>query len=330
MILFNGALIGLLKCIRANKFMKSPVLFLIFNRPETTIKVFEKIRAARPPKLYISADGPRSNRPGELERCEETRKIALGVDWPCEVKTLFRESNLGCKMGVATGIDWFFRNEEEGIILEDDVLPMPSFFTFCDEMLERYRNDPTIGMITGSNLVSKRLKNDASYFVSHVPLIWGWATWRRAWQHYDVRMENWPQWSRSDKIVKCFHGDQLVSSYWRDALDRVYQNGMDTWDYQWLFACWQAGMYSIIPAQNLTDNLGYGADATHTSMHKPDCLVESIPQDLTWPLVYPKVHTPDWKIDRMMFERIHGVTLKGYIRRQLRPLRKIFNGVIGK
>lgn len=330
MILFNGALFGLLESISVNKFMKSPVLFLIFNRPETTIRVFEKIRAARPPKLYISADGPRSNRPGELERCEEARKIALGVDWPCEVKTLFRESNLGCKMGVASGIDWFFQNEEEGIILEDDVLPMPSFFTFCDEMLERYRNDPTIGMITGSNLVSKKLKNDASFFVSHVPLIWGWATWRRAWQNYDVSMKNWPQWSRSDKITKCFQGDQLVTSYWRDALDRVYQNGMDTWDYQWLFACWQAGMYSIIPAQNLTDNLGYGAEATHTSMHKPDCLVESVPQDLTWPLEYPKVHTPDWKIDRMMFERIHGVTIKGYVRRQLRPLRKIFNAIVGK
>lgn len=330
MILFNGALLGLLECISVNKFMKSPVLFLIFNRPETTIRVFEKIRAARPPKLYISADGPRSNRPGELERCEEARKIALGVDWPCEVKTLFRESNLGCKMGVASGIDWFFQNEEEGIILEDDVLPMPSFFTFCDEMLKRYRNDPTIGMITGSNLVSKKLKNDASFFVSHVPLIWGWATWRRAWQNYDVSMKNWPQWSRSDKITKCFQGDQLVTSYWRDALDRVYQNGMDTWDYQWLFACWQAGMYSIIPAQNLTDNLGYGAEATHTSMHKPDCLVESVPQDLTWPLEYPKVHTPDWKIDRMMFERIHGVTIKGYVRRQLRPLRKIFNAIVGK
>ncbi len=319
-----------MKWIGATKFMKSAVLFLIFNRPETTVQVFERIRAARPPKLYISADGPRTNRPGELERCEQARKIALNVDWPCEVKTLFRESNLGCKMGVASGIDWFFQNESEGIILEDDVLPMPSFFTFCDEMLERYRDDSTIGMITGSNLVSKRMNLDSSYFVSHVPLIWGWATWARAWKQYDVRMSSWPQWSKSEKIANTFHRDSLVTSYWRDALDRVYQNGMDTWDYQWLFACWQAGMYSIIPSQNLTDNLGYGVEATHTSMHKPDCLVESVPQDLNWPLIHPQYLTPDWRIDRMMFERIHGVSWMGYVRRQLRPLRKLFNSMRSK
>ena len=309
--------------------MKSAVLFLIFNRPETTIQVFERIRAAKPPKLYISADGPRANRPGEADRCEEARKIALSVDWPCEVKTLFRESNLGCKMGVASGIDWFFQNEEEGIILEDDVLPMPSFFTFCDEMLERFRNDASIGMITGSNLVSKRIHLDASYFVSQVPLIWGWATWRRAWQQYDVRMNHWPQWSTGKQIEQCFHNDSLVVSYWRDALDRVYQNGMDTWDYQWLFACWRAGMYSIIPAYNLTDNLGYGVEATHTSMHKPDCLVESAPQDLAFPLIHPERLVPDWKIDRIMFERIHGVTLIGYVRRQLRPLRRMMQSLGG-
>lgn len=310
--------------------MKSAVLFLIFNRPETTIQVFERIRAARPPKLYISADGPRANRPGEFDRCEQARKIALNVDWPCEVKTLFRESNLGCKMGVASGIDWFFQNESEGIILEDDVLPLPSFFNFCDEMLERYRHDLSIGMITGSNLVSKRVDTQSSYFVSHVPLIWGWATWARAWKKYDVRMTAWPQWSQSEQITNTFHKDALVTSYWRDALNRVYQNGMDTWDYQWLFACWQAGMYSIIPAQNLTDNLGYGVEATHTSMHKPDCLVESVPQDLSWPLIHPQNLSPDWKVDRMMFERIHGVNWVGYIRRQLRPLRKFFNSLSGK
>ena len=310
--------------------MKSAVLFLIFNRPETTIQVFERIRAARPPRLYISADGPRVNRPGEFERCEQARKIALNVDWPCEVKTLFRESNLGCKMGVASGIDWFFQNESEGIILEDDVLPLPSFFTFCDEMLERYRDDPSIGMITGSNLVSKRVNAQSSYFVSQVPLIWGWATWARAWKKYDVCMTAWPQWSQSEQIANTFHKDALVISYWRDALNRVYQNGIDTWDYQWLFACWQAGMYSIIPTQNLTDNLGYGVEATHTSMHKPDCLVESVPQDLSWPLTHPQNLSPDWKVDRMMFERIHGVNWTGYVRRQLRPLRKFFSSLGGK
>jgi hypothetical protein len=182
-------------------------------------------------------------------------------------------------------------------------------------------------MITGSNLVSKRVNLDTSYFVSHVPLIWGWATWRRAWKHYDVSMSNWLDWSSGNKIAQCFHNDQLVISYWRDALDRVYQNNIDTWDYQWLFTCWKASMFSIIPAQNLTDNLGYGVEATHTSMHKPDCLIESVPQDLVWPLNHPKIIAPNWKVDRMMFERIHGITLMGYARRQLWPLRRFMQGI---
>ena len=317
--------------------VKSPVLFLIFNRPETTAQVFAAIRQAKPPKLYISADGPRAGRPDDQERCAQARSIATAVDWPCEVQTLFRDKNLGCKLGVSSGIDWFFQNETEGIILEDDVLPMPSFFTFCDEMLERYRDDPTIGMITGSNLVSKRVhpkgvgqNTAASYFVTAIPLIWGWATWRRAWQKYDLTMSTYPNWLASSQMQQLFHGDALVMRYWQDALDRVYQGKQDTWDYQWLFACWSTGMKSIIPANNLTDNLGYGMEATHTSATKPACLIESIPSDLSFPLIHPKHLQADWQVDRLMFKRIHGIHWWGYLRRQLRPLKKTMQHLLGK
>ncbi len=168
--------------------MRSPVLFLVFNRPDSTRKVFDAIRSARPPKLYITADGPRPDRPAEAKLCSEVRAIASAVDWPCEVKTLFRESNLGCKAGVSSGITWFFSHEDEGIILEDDVLPVPTFFNFCDEMLERYRDDARVSMISGCNLISNHFSPKQSYFFSRYNLIWGWATWRRAWQHYDVAM----------------------------------------------------------------------------------------------------------------------------------------------
>ena len=221
--------------------------------------------------------------------------------------------------------------------MEDDVLPMPSFFTFCDEMLERYRDDPTIGMITGSNLVSKRVHTKgvventaASYFLTAIPLIWGWATWRRAWQKYDLTMSTYPNWLASSQMQQLFHGDALVMRYWQDALDRVYQGKQDTWDYQWLFACWSTGMNSIIPANNLTDNLGYGMEATHTSATKPACLIESIPSDLSFPLIHPKHLQVDWQVDRLMFKRIHGIHWWGYLRRQLRPLKKTMQHFLGK
>lgn len=302
--------------------MKSAVLFLIFNRPETTGLVFAAIRAARPPKLYISADGPRVGRAEDSERCQTAREIAQSVDWPCEVKTLFRGSNLGCKIGVSSGIDWFFQNEEEGIILEDDVLPEESFFRFCDELLEKYRQDENIWMISGSNLISKHTNEfEESYFASNVPLIWGWASWRRAWQHYDVAMADWSAWKKTSAWKKLFNHDWLAVSYWTDALNAVSGNRLNTWDYQWLYACWRNGGRVILPKVNLTDNLGYGVDATHTSTEKPQCLLESAPQAIFFPLIEPKTLSPNWELDRLIFKEVHGVGVMRYIRRLLRPLK---------
>ena len=304
--------------------MKSAVLFLIFNRPETTSLVFGAIRAARPPKLYIAADGPRHDRAGEFERCQAARKIAQSVDWPCEVKTLFRDSNLGCKIGVSSGIDWFFHNEEKGIILEDDVLPQGSFFSFCDELLEKYRHDENIWMISGSNLISKHTyRFEESYFVSNVPLIWGWASWRRAWQHYDVTMVGWSNWKKTAAWKELFNRDWLAVSYWTDALNTVAENRLNTWDYQWLYTCWHNSGRVILPRVNLTDNLGYGAEATHTSAEKPQCLLESSPQEMPFPLIEPKTLLPNSQMDHLIFKEVHGVSLVGYIRRLFRPLKFI-------
>ena len=299
--------------------MKSAVLFLIFNRPETTAQVFETIRLARPPRLYIAADGPRPGKAGEQARCDQARQIATQVDWPCEVHTSFQKVNLGCKKGVSTGIDWFFSCEEEGIILEDDVLPKPSFFEYCDVLLERFRNDANIGIITGSNLISNHMNVDSSYVVTNVPLIWGWASWRRAWQSYDVTLSAWPSWQKRAGLKKMFHGNLLLSSYWADAFDRVYSGKLDTWDYQWLFACWHSNLLTIMPAKNLTDNLGYGIESTHTSAAKPQFLMESLPEDLSFPLKAPKTLNPNWLIDKTIFQRVHGVNVMSYLRRQLRP-----------
>lgn len=303
--------------------MRSPVLFLVFNRPDTTAQVFERIRAAKPPRLYVSADGPRAGRAGEAEACLTVRQIATKVDWPCELKILFQDQNLGCKMGVSTGISWFFEQESEGIILEDDVLPVPSFFGYCDELLERYRLDERVGMISGSNLVSSKVKCGDSYFFSNIPLIWGWAAWRRSWQQYDVSIAEWPAWNQSGGLEKLFPGQLLVSSYWRDAFQRVIQGKLNTWDYQLIFTRWRYGGLTIIPANNLTDNLGYGLNATHTSHNKPACLLESPAIDLTLPLKHPAEIKSNDAQDLLIFKHVHEVNLMGFIRRQLRPLKKL-------
>jgi len=302
--------------------MRSPVLFLVFNRPDTTAQVFEAIRAAQPPRLYVAADGPREGRPGEIEACQLVRDIATRVDWLCEVKTLFQERNLGCKLGVSAGISWFFEQEPEGIILEDDVLPVPSFFGYCDELLEKYRLDERVGMISGSNLVSSRVNCEESYFFSKIPLIWGWASWRRAWQQYDVAIKEWPAWNSGGGLQKLFPNRPLVISYWRDAFNRVLDGKLNTWDYQLIFTRWRSGGLTIIPKNNLTDNLGYGVNATHTSQHKPACLLDSPVSELTLPLDHPAQIQANDTRDLLIFRHVHEVNLMGYIRRQLRPLKK--------
>ena len=267
--------------------MKSAVLFVVFNRPDTTARVFETIRAAKPPRLYVAADGPRAGRAGEAVLCARVRQLATQLDWPCKLHTLFRDTNLGCKMGVSSAINWFFEHEEQGIVLEDDILSQPSFFDYCDEMLERYKDDTNVSMVSGCNLLSKRLQMQQSYFFSRYVYIWGWATWRRAWKHYDVTMAQWPEWRASGALHKVLGGDSALALYWESIFNQVHSGKIDTWDYQWVFTCWKERGLDIVPVRNLIENLGFGPDATHTTMETPQLLLESIPQDLVFPLRHP-------------------------------------------
>lgn len=237
----------------------TPILFLVFNRPETTAKVFEAIRKARPPQLFVAADGPRLNRAEEVERCVEVRKIATAVDWPCEVKTLFRESNLGCRVAVSSAIDWFFENVEEGIILEDDCLPHSDFFRFSQELLAHYRDDERVMHIGGSNFLLDQKRESASYYFSGYAHIWGWASWRRAWKYYDVELE------KLDKEVlkENLHSPRAVKR-WLEILTKVKSHapGFDTWDFQWNYALWVNNGLSVVPRSNLISNIGFDS-GTH-------------------------------------------------------------------
>lgn len=287
--------------------MNAAVLFLVFNRPDTTRRVFEAIRAARPSRLYVAADGPRASRPDEAARCTLVRQIATAVDWPCEVKTLFRDENLGCRHGVSGGIDWFFDQEEEGIILEDDVLPQPSFFPYCEALLSRYRNDASVSMISGCNLLGPSHQAAASYFFSRYMHIWGWASWRRAWTHYDVDMGGWPGSESAAKLDRLLGGRKNAIRYWAKIFDRVQGGEIDTWDYQWLFAAWMNDMVAVIPSHNLVENLGFGADATHTTGAVPAAVLAASASDIVFPLRDP-VRGPTGPVDAEIERSVLEIT----------------------
>ena len=245
--------------------MRSPLLFLVFNRPEPTARVFEAIRAAKPARLYVAADGPRAGRAGEAERCAATRDVATAVDWDCKVQTLFRAENLGCKQAVSRAIDWFFEQEEEGIVLEDDCVPVPSFFRFCDELLERYRADPRVALISGDNFQFGRRYGPASYYFTRYAHIWGWAGWRRTWSHYDRDATAWPAFRDGGGLQRLFGSRSAEIQHWRAVLDKLYEGKIDTWDHQLNLAIWKQGMMSIVPQCNLIRNIGFGEGATHTT-----------------------------------------------------------------
>lgn len=259
-----------------NKVFNTPVLFLIFNRPIETSKVFEEIKKVKPSKLYIAADGPRTFKVGEDLLCEECRRVVLnGIDWPCEIKTLFRKENLGCGKAVSNSITWFFDNVEEGIILEDDCLPDQTFFTFCEAMLAKYRYDDRIMHIGASNFQFGKWHGEGDYFYSRYSHIWGWASWRRAWKKYDFKIERWGNIESRNNLNKIFEFEVVKGNYWANIFDTVIKGEVDTWDYQWQFAIWNNNGMNILPNKNLVINIGFGINATHTINENK--LINSIP-----------------------------------------------------
>lgn len=243
-----------------------PVAFIIFNRPDLTEIVFEAIRQAKPKKLLVVADGPRFTE--EAEKCEKARAVIGRVDWECEVLTNFSDTNLGCKRRVSSGLDWIFSEVEEAIILEDDCLPAPSFFDFCQTLLDKYKHDERIMMIGGINFQPDNHRNDYSYYFSKYVHIWGWASWRRAWEHYDVDIKTWQEYKNLG-LMDSVCNDPDEKKYWSDIFDKVYDGGIDTWDYQWVYTCWSQNALSILPHFNLISNIGFRLDATHTINDSP-------------------------------------------------------------
>lgn len=298
----------------------SPVVFLIFNRPEQTARIFATIRAARPARLLVVADGPRPGRAGEEELCRKTRSVLDGVDWPCDVLRNFSDINMGCGRRVSSGLDWAFAQVEEAIILEDDCLPDPSFFPYCVELLERYRSDERIMMISGNNFQNGASRTPNSYYFSQFTHCWGWATWRRAWQHYDFTMSEWRQ-RRSTQRIKAIAKNPELELRWRQCFDAVMAGKIDTWDYQWVYCMLARNGLSIVPDINLVANIGFGAAATHTFTADPRYIVPS--RAMRFPLRHPASAEPCYEADEFENVYLHQIsrfTLFNRIYPRLGPL----------
>lgn len=301
--------------------LNTAVLFLIFNRLDTTKQVFEAIRKAKPPRLHIAADGARESKEGESEKVKAVRDYVMEhIDWECEVKTLFRKKNLGCKMAVSSAITWFFENEEMGIILEDDCLPSQSFFWFCEELLERYKDDMRVWHIAGNNFhFGWKRDEDYSYYFSYYGSIWGWATWRSRWNHYDVEMKNYDEIKSKNYLWDIF-GNKEEANFRISNFDEI-RNGLNTWDFQWAYTRFINSGLSVVPIKNLVENLGFGDDATH--LHSVnDTRANMKMNNLEFPLQNPKFIIRDKVSDDKYFNK--------FIKSNSNLLKKIVKNVLKK
>jgi hypothetical protein len=280
--------------------LTTAVLLLVFNRPNPTKEVFKAISKAQPERLYIAADGPRIDKLGEHILCEDTRSIVKQVDWPCQVRTLFQEVNLGCKKAVSTAISWFFDNEEEGIILEDDCVPSQSFFYFCQDTLSKYRTTPEVGIVCGSYYHFNKFNHIESLYFTINPYIWGWATWKRVWKGFDVSMSSFSLEEAKSLIWKSYITTP-AKQYWFSCLKNAAEGKVDTWDYPFTWHLLLNRYLHVSPTKNLISNIGYGEDATHTKQ-KVGNYSDMPRHDIDFPLTFPSSIDRNIELD-LAFER---------------------------
>ena len=279
------------------------VAFCIFNRPEPTARVFAEIARARPAKLLLIADGPREHQPADAKLCQETRSIVEHINWPCEVQRNYSETNLGLRRRMSSGLDWVFEQVEEAIVLEDDCLPDPSFFPYCCELLEKYRNDERVAIISGLNVLGEWKPEQSSYHFSHFAGIWGWAAWRRTWKNFDLAMQKWPEADEGGFLDQCIPEVDFRNEM-RLAFQRAFDGRMNTWAYPFLFSRWLCGKIDILPSVNLVTNVGFAPGATNCTVANP--FAEMQRRNLVFPLRHGPVICDD-ELDRRLRQTIPQV-----------------------
>ncbi len=281
--------------------MEKPILLLLFNRPIETKILFDRLRLLKPSKIYINQDGPRINFLKDKILCQEVKKLIKDIDWQCDIKTKFSEINLGCRTSVSSAISWFFQNEEEGIILEDDCIPSKTFFLFCNQMLDRYKESNDIFSISGSNFQKKRIIGNGDYYFSKYAHCWGWATWKRAWRCYDNKMNFWSNLSKSNQW-KNLNPNKYEKRYWSKIFDLVSSNKINSWAYVWLASIWNENGKSIIPNKNLIVNIGFNEKATNTVTSSNINIHEIEFEELENIINHPKNLDVNFEADKFVFE----------------------------
>lgn len=299
-------------------YCSSPVIFLIFRRPDLTARVFQAIRQAEPPKLLVVADGPRNK--AEEILCKRARLITEQIDWDCEVLRNYADENLGCRDRVSSGISWAFEHVEEAIVLEDDCLPHPSFFYYCDTLLSYYRDDERIMVISGNNFQDGQQRTPYSYYFSKYNHCWGWATWRRAWKHWNFSADEWLEF-RDSGLIDSVCDTLEEARYWTAAFERLFLEGSpDTWDYAWTFACWSQSGLTALPSVNLVSNIGCRSDGTNIT---GDFRLANLPTDSIGEIVHPNFTCRCKAADEYTF--IHAVAgpKKKHVKTKLAYLKKM-------
>lgn len=280
-------------------FSEIPVVLLVYNRPWTTHRVFEAVRAARPCQLLVVGDGPHPERFNDVQRCAEVRSVINGVDWHCDVRTNFSHINLGTAARVASGFDWVFEQVEEAIVLEDDCLPHPDFFNYCAVLLNRYRENPKVMWIGGTNPFHER-RGDGSYFFSRINWMWGWATWKRAWQHFDRDLAGFPAFLKDRRITAITPYRRLQDGFLA-MFEKAYQGQWSNWDIRATFMIWANEGIVIHPNGNLISNIGFGEGAMNTKSTSDP--LASLPMRPPGPIMHPSSMRIDTEYDVRVFDR---------------------------
>lgn len=277
--------------------MKTPVVLIIFNRPDLTLQVLNQIRKAQPQDLYVISDGPRNSHKFDKANVMACREIIETIDWPCKIYRKYSEVNLGCRDNITLGLDWVFSKVDDAIILEDDCIPDLDFFEFCEEMLDKFKNHDLIGTISGTYIGTFNATNESIFF-SKFPSVWGWATWARVWNEYEKDLSKWSPKERSLVIDK-YISSSKAKRYWQFYLNLVANKRIDTWDYQLTFLHLRLGLLSIIPSVNLISNIGFRQDATHT-LNPNDKSANLQRESMKRPLILPNQITPNKSYDTFL------------------------------
>jgi hypothetical protein len=298
----------------------TPIVFIIFRRPDLTARVFEVIRQAQPRQLLIIADGPRYD--SEVILCQQARAITERIDWNCEVLRNYSEINLGSRGRVSSGLNWAFEQVESAIILEDDCLPHESFFNYCETLLEYYRNDQRVMVVSGNNFQNGQQRTPYSYYFSKYNHCWGWATWQRAWKYWEMSSEKWTEF-RNSGLLRTVCNDVFEVKYWQDIFDETFFEGKpDTWDYPWTFACWSQGGLTALPEVNLVSNIGFGPEATHTLEDSP---YANLPISDIGEIIHPPFVIQHQEADRYTFKTIFNEGTKKKFNILSREIRRKFS-----